>query len=125
VTRHPWNDRRSKKKSKSKKRHDEFHEDRPPSQAESLESLLDVMLHVLLISTCPLCSSSGRIPDGSPVVDGKAATGWTVCACRRQAWGLLAEWELGPMAEEGQDPEDGEDDGDEGKDEGFEEVNGG
>lgn len=125
MTRPRWNPQGRPKGKKHKKRRDDQDErprddDRPPSQAESLEAVRDLLLHVLLIQTCPLCASTGRIPDGNPVENGKPASGWTVCACRRQAWGLLAEFSLGPMAEEEEDV--AEDDGDEGKDEDFEEV---
>ena len=101
---------------KQKPRRSDFQDTRPPSQAETLESMLDVLLHVLLCSSCPLCSGSGRVPDGKATEAGRPAAGWTTCSCRRQAWELLREFSLGPLEDaagsteepEGREREDGQ-----------------
>jgi hypothetical protein len=83
------------------------HRARPRTNArvlDVLENIQEVMLHVLLCSTCPACLGSGRLPDGTtpgPTPDSQPVVKWVVCVCRRQAYELLSEFGMGPgMAEE-------------------------
>lgn len=63
---------------------------RPDRGAETLSDVLDVMLHVLLCTVCPLCNGHGSTVDGT---DPSGKPRLVRCPCRHKALELLEEFD--------------------------------